>query len=195
MDGSSCSGLDIFRSERPGLRARRPFAASSADSTTVSLTTNAASQPYGNEGGTVFTVTVSTENGEELPAVEYATVDVGTTTCLATLTPATGGATGSCSIGPDDLGVGPTTASVTYDGDADLDASSPATAPFTVTAAAPPPTISGVSFSGSLSSPTVTVTGSGFGAQSDLGSPAVPYCNTLTGSNYGNNFDLTTASA
>jgi fibronectin-binding autotransporter adhesin len=112
--------------------ATTPFTVT-RDSTTVSLATDAARQAYGQEGNTTFTATVTTGNGESLPSGETVTVDVGTTTCLVTLTPIAGGGRGTCSIGATDLEVGPYTASVTYGGDTDLSGSAPATKPFTVT--------------------------------------------------------------
>ena len=54
----------------------------------------------------------------------------------------------------------------------------------------PTPTISSVAITGNLAAPTVTVSGSGFGALADLGLPVPAYCGN-TGSDYGNNFYLT----
>ena len=138
-------------------------------------------------------MTVSTDNGEQLPATESVAVDVGSASCGVSLVPGAGGGSGTCSIGEDDLTAGPYTASATYPGDADIAATAPGSTAFTVNAAPPPPTISGVVFGGSSASPTVTVSGAGFGSQADLGTPTVPYCNTLTGSNYGNNLYLASA--
>ena len=73
------------------------------DSATTSLTTNSASQAYGSEQSTTFTVTVDTGNGESLPASEKVTVEVGSTSCLATLTPSATGGRGRCPIGPHDF--------------------------------------------------------------------------------------------
>ncbi|MGA3147679.1 MAG: choice-of-anchor Q domain-containing protein, partial [Acidimicrobiales bacterium] len=49
------------------------------------------------------------------------------------------------------------------------------------------PSISGVAIGGTLASPTVTVTGSGFGNEADLGVPVPAYCGG-SGFDYGNNF-------
>ena len=103
------------------------------DSTTTGLTTNSASQAYGSEQSTIFTVTVATGNGEPLPAAETVTVDVGSTNCVATVAPTSTGGSGGCSIGATDLDVGGYTATATYAGDTDLSGSGPATTPFAVT--------------------------------------------------------------
>ncbi len=51
----------------------------------------------------------------------------------------------------------------------------------------PPPSISGVSFSGGPSNPTLTVTGSGFGTQAALGTPQTTCGPPTSGFNYGSN--------
>ena len=146
VDGSSCSGLTA---SNPSYHLTYAGSASgyvvSKDSTSITLTTTAASQAYGDEGATTFTATVDTGNGESLPARETVTIDVGTASCPATLTPDATGGKGGCQIGNTALGVGATTASASYGGDSDLSGSGPATTPFTV---ASPPAIA------------VTVTGS-----------------------------------
>jgi trimeric autotransporter adhesin len=95
------------------------------DSTTTSLAASPGSEPYGNEGATSFTVTVTTYYGEVIPSsTETVTVDVGSTSCIATLAPDVGvGGEGSCSIGNAVLSVGDYTASAMYSGDDDLSAS------------------------------------------------------------------------
>ena len=103
------------------------------DSTTTHLTTDSAGQAYGDEQATTFTVTVNTGNGEPLPVSQNVTVQVGSTSCLATLTPDSHRGPGGCAIGSTDLDVGPYTASASYGGDTDLSGSGPATTPFTVT--------------------------------------------------------------
>jgi hypothetical protein len=156
-----------------------------ADSTTTGLATNTASQIYGHEGATRFTVTVHTANGEALPTTDSATVHVGTASCVATLTPAGNGGSGGCSIANSAITFGSYTAAVTYGGDADLSGSGPATTPFTVT-----PVIDGVTFGGNPANPTVTVSGSGFGANSSaIGSPTAAACGA-SGSDYGTNFNF-----
>ena len=109
VDGSSCSGLSPSDPNYPlayagatngyrGVQRHRHHR----------LTTSAASQAYGEEQGHLFTATVDTGNGESLPAAETVTIDVGTTSCLATLTPNATGGQGGCRIGATDLGVGGT---------------------------------------------------------------------------------------
>ena len=155
----------------------------SQDTTSTSVSTNAASQSYASESATTFTVTVTTANGEELPASETVTVDVGTADCVATIIPDTGGASGGCSIENGALPVGSYTAVADYGGDTDLTASTSAPTPFNVTTTA---TIDGVTFGGTPSNPTMTVSGSGFGTESDLGT-AYPAACSATGSDYGSN--------
>ena len=139
VDGSSCSGLSPSNSNYHLAYAGATNGyVVTQDSTTTGLTTNSASQAYGSEQSTTFTVTVRTGNGESLPAAENVTVHVGTTSCPVTLAPNATGGRGGCSIGPTDLGVGPYTATATYAGDTDVSGSGPATTPFTVTS---PPAI------------------------------------------------------
>ena len=57
------------------------------------------------------------------------------------------------------------------------------------------PTIDGVTFGGNPANPTVTVSGSGFGAQADLGTAARHACCNGTGSDYGNNFYFSDSSS
>jgi hypothetical protein len=92
------------------------------------------SATYGAESTPVFTATVTTYDGEELPAAEPITINVGSGSCTATLTPAAHGGSGSCSLpGNNELAAGNYTASATYAGDADLPASiSPGTTDFSV---------------------------------------------------------------
>jgi predicted outer membrane repeat protein len=60
-----------------------------------------------------------------------------------------------------------------------------------VAGASPSPSISAVTFSGSVASPTITVTGSGFGTEADLGSPLPVGClGAFTGSDYLNTLNL-----
>ena len=58
------------------------------------------------------------------------------------------------------------------------------TVPFSET-----PTIDGVTFGGNPATPTVTVSGTGFGSTSDLGTPAPASCGA-SGTDYGNNFSF-----
>jgi len=58
----------------------------------------------------------------------------------------------------------------------------------------PPPAITAMTFTGSSSSPTITIDGTGFGLESWLGPPSTPCGGTdTTGSNYGENFYLVDA--
>ncbi len=59
-----------------------------------------------------------------------------------------------------------------------------------VAGASPSPSISAVLFSGSVASPTITVTGSGFGTEADLGSPLPAGCGGFTGSDYSNTLNF-----
>jgi hypothetical protein len=98
------------------------------DTTTTTLVATPSTATYGAETATTFAVHVATAHGETLPGTESATVAVGSASCPVTLTPGSGGATGSCSIGDVALPVGGYTASVTYSGDTDLIGSSGTTA-------------------------------------------------------------------
>jgi hypothetical protein len=100
------------------------------DSAALVVGESATSVVFGNESTITFSATLSTGNGESLPAAEPLTINVGGASCVATLSPGGAGAAGSCSIGDADLtGGGPYTISATYPGDADLTASSLASAP------------------------------------------------------------------
>ena len=108
IDGSSCSGLTASNSNyHLAYSGATNGYVVTQDSTTTGLTTNSASQAYGSEQSTTFTVTVRTGNGEPLPASESVTVSVGTTSCVATLAPNSTGGRGGCAIGATDLNVGP----------------------------------------------------------------------------------------
>jgi len=80
----------------------------------------------GFEDSATLTATVVTGNGEVLPSGGPVTVDVGTTSCVATLVPAGTGGAGSCHIGATDLAVSGTRygISTTYGGSTDLVGSS-----------------------------------------------------------------------
>ena len=101
IDGSSCSGLTttdptdypVFPSSYSG--ATNGFVVT-ADTTKLSLTAAPSPVTFGDEASTVFTVTLLTGAGEELPGPEDVTVDVGTTSCPVTLDPAALGGSGSC---------------------------------------------------------------------------------------------------
>jgi hypothetical protein len=91
------------------------------DSTTTRVSETPTSVAFGNESTSVFTVTVTTGNGEPLPATEPVTVTVGSTNCVASVAPSGNGGTGTCSIGNSALAVGgPYNVRATYTGDVDL---------------------------------------------------------------------------
>jgi choice-of-anchor C domain-containing protein len=94
------------------------------DSTLTVLQGLPLSVVYGSEQKAVFGVAVLTGNGEALPASEPVTVTVGTASCVASMTPTTLGAVGSCSIAATALPVSSYKVSGTYVGDPDLKASS-----------------------------------------------------------------------
>ncbi len=80
---------------------------------------------YGSEQKVVFGVAILTGNGEVLPATESVTVNVGTASCVASMTPTPPvGAIGSCSITASSLVVSSYKVSTSYLGDPDLKSSS-----------------------------------------------------------------------
>jgi hypothetical protein len=161
VDGTNCSGLTPSADPIYYQGATDGYAVV-PDSSTTALTTDVASQNYGEEGATTFTVTVHTGNGELLPTTDSATVDVGSASCVATLTPDAGGGSGGCMIGNAALAIGSYTASVTYGGDAEVSGSGPATTPFTVNPSTT--TVGDVSPNTGLNTAMtpVTITGTGF---------------------------------
>ena len=114
------------------------FAASSSpltitvgkDTTTATVSESPTSVTYGNESASVFTATVTTGHHEVLPGTESATINVGSTSCTASLAPGGNGASGTCTIANTALAASGTayTVSFTYAGDTDLLASAQATA-------------------------------------------------------------------
>ena len=94
------------------------------DSTATVLQGLPTAVAYGSEQKAVFGVAVLTGNGEPLPATEPITVVVGTTSCVASLTPTPLGAVGVCSVASAALPVGSYKVSASYAGDIDLKASS-----------------------------------------------------------------------
>ena len=109
------------------------------DTTAVVVSESPTSVSYGNEGASVFTVDVNPSHGENLPAVENVTVNVGATSCVAAVAVTT---IGTCSIANSALPASTTAyiVTATYSGDTDLSGSATATAAtgLTVTKAAPP---------------------------------------------------------
>jgi hypothetical protein len=117
----------------------------SQDSTQTFLQGLPTTTPYGSEQRLVFGIVVLTGNGEALPASESLTINVGTASCVASMTPSLLGAYGSCSIAATALPVGSYKVSATYAGDTDLKSSSgTAAVGLTVTGAA---TTTGLSLS------------------------------------------------
>ena len=101
------------------------------DSTTATVSETPTSVAYGHEASSIFTVTVVTGNHEVLPSTDNVTVNVGTASCVAAVTPSGTGGTGTCSLSATALAASatPYTVTATYPGDTDLSASSGATAP------------------------------------------------------------------
>jgi hypothetical protein len=133
MPGKVGSAGDSGSAGLVGLPASYPDINIITDSTTTAITAVPASEPYGDEAATAFTVTVTTGGGEVLPFPgETATVNVGNAVCIAALTPGGSGGSGSCSIPNTALLAGSYTATGTYGGDADLSASRSAPIAFTV---------------------------------------------------------------
>ena len=160
LDGSSCSGLTSSDSRYEILYQGVPGGfVVSPDTTTTSLTADVASESYGTEGATTFTVTVRTGNGESVPSGETVGVAVGSASCAAPLAPDTGGGTGTCHLSGSAVPSGAYTASAAYPGDTDLAASDPATTPFDVVATVGAVSPSDGPYSGGT---TVAIGGSGF---------------------------------
>jgi type II secretory pathway pseudopilin PulG/Zn finger protein HypA/HybF involved in hydrogenase expression len=109
------------------------------DASTMTVSESPTSVVYGAEATSVFTVNVNPTYGENLPAVENVTVNVGSASCVAAVAVTT---IGTCSIANAALPASgtPYTVTASYPGDADITASTMATAPtgLTVTQATPP---------------------------------------------------------
>jgi hypothetical protein len=146
VEGASCTGLSL---SGPNAAHYQPSYTGVAngfvvakDKTTTALTVTPTSEPVGSESGAVFKVTVSTAHGEKLPETDGETVTIptglgsqfGSVSCLAVVTPAPGGGSGSCTLANGSaLPIGVYSPSAPYLGDSDLIGSGPATASFTVT--------------------------------------------------------------
>jgi hypothetical protein len=96
----------------------------SQDSTTTIVQGLPTTVAYGSEQKAVFGVAVVTGNGEALPVAEPVTVTVGSTSCVASMSPSLLGAIGSCSIAASALPVGSYKVAASYAGDTDLKSSS-----------------------------------------------------------------------
>ncbi len=91
-----------------------------ADTTTTKVSVSPTKVTRGNESAAVFTVTVTTHNGEAVPNGNQVTVKVGSATCTVTLN----AGTGTCMIAKSVLSVGSYSVSATYPGGANLSGSS-----------------------------------------------------------------------
>jgi len=101
------------------------------DSTSVVVAVAPAAVTYGFEQTAVFSVTVLTGFGEDLPfGGEQMTVEIGTASCGITVTPNVGGGGSACFLGPSALpaSLTPYSVTTTYLGDIDLAPSEQATA-------------------------------------------------------------------
>jgi hypothetical protein len=100
------------------------------DTTTATVSETPSTVTYGNESASTFTVTVTTGHHELLPATESVTVNVGTASCIASVSPSGNGGSGTCTITNAALAASGTVYAVTatYGGDTDLSAASTATA-------------------------------------------------------------------
>jgi hypothetical protein len=100
------------------------------DSTTATVSESPSTVAYGHEATSIFTVNVVTGNHEVLPTTDNVTVNVGSTSCVASVAPLGTGGTGTCSIANSALVFSATayTVTATYPGDADLTGASIATA-------------------------------------------------------------------
>ena len=92
--------------------------AASADTTTTFVSVAPPTVTYGAEQAATFTATVTTGNGEAVPAGELVTVDVGSASCVVTL----GSASNGCQIAKSALPASASSYAVSaaYAGDADL---------------------------------------------------------------------------
>jgi len=89
------------------------------DTTSAAVSESPATVTRGHESASVFTVTVTTHNGEAVPNGEKVTVHIGSTTCTVTLS----NGTGTCTISNSALAVGSYVVSATYGGDTNLSGS------------------------------------------------------------------------
>ncbi len=90
------------------------------DTTSTAVSESPTSVTYGKESAALFSVSVTSHEGESVPDGETVTVHVGSTSCTAELK----GNKTSCTIGDTALSAGSYPVSVSYGGDANLDSSS-----------------------------------------------------------------------
>jgi hypothetical protein len=113
---SSSSTNDAYASSRS--TPAKSFAVAK-DTTTTEVSENPTTVTRGHESASIFSVVVTTTNGESVPDGENVTVDVGTTTCTVALIDGVG----TCTIEPTALKLGTYSVSATYGGDANLSSS------------------------------------------------------------------------
>jgi hypothetical protein len=95
------------------------------DTTTTTVSGSATTVIYGNEGASLFTVTVTTAHHEVVPTTESVTVNVGSSSCAASIVPGASGGSGTCQLGNTALRAGgPYAVTTTYAGGTDLGSSS-----------------------------------------------------------------------
>ena len=92
----------------------------SKDTTTTKISESPTTVTPGDESAAIFTVAVTTGQGEAVPNNETVKVTVGSTSCTVALT----AGTGTCKIGNSALAVGSYVVSAAYGGDANLGSSS-----------------------------------------------------------------------
>ena len=68
------------------------------DTAVATVSETPTSVSYGHESASIFTVNVVTGNHEVLPSTDSVTVNVGTTSCVASVAPSGTGGSGTCSI-------------------------------------------------------------------------------------------------
>jgi hypothetical protein len=91
------------------------------DNSHTTVSESASKAAVGSEGSVLFTATVSSSNGESIPAGDGVTIHVGSASCATTTN---GSGSASCSIANSALGTGTFSVSATYAGDSNINASS-----------------------------------------------------------------------
>jgi hypothetical protein len=104
------------------------------DTSTIALTLSQGSVPYGLEGASMLSATVTTGHGEETPVSGTSvTVTVGSASCTFNPTPGADGGSGSCTLNPGVLAPGSYTATASYGGNADIGSSTSSKSTLVVT--------------------------------------------------------------